>query len=191
MPGANVWELLAALLRYPEGDSAADAARCVEALAAANPQAAERVRSFLGEIRGLSPGELQSLYTSTFDLDPVCSLEVGWHLFGENYERGEFLVKMRSELRRLGLPESSELPDHLTHALAALGRMESEEAAGFAAACLLPALDKMRAGISRQPNAYQNVLQAVMELLESRCGRFVPEPAPAEPLFRILNSGGA
>ncbi len=191
MAAANDWELLASLLRYPEGDAAADAGRCAEALEASDPQAAEHVRAFLGETRGLSPGDLQALFTSTFDLDPVCSLEVGWHLFGENYERGEFLVKMRNELRRLGLPESSELPDHLTHALAALGRMEPEEAGEFAAACLYPALDKMLAGITRKPNPYQSILRAVIHLLESRHGRFVPEPVPAEPVFRILNSGGA
>ena len=99
--------------------------------------------------------ELQELYAATFDLDPHCSLEVGWHLFGENYERGEFLVKMRVELRRLGVGESTELPDHLTHALAALGRMEPQEAAEFATACLFPALDKMcaaTAGASRIPS---------------------------------------
>src|SRR6266568_3182701 len=56
----------------------------------------------------------QELYVQTFEFNPACTLELGWHLFGENYERGEFLVRMREQLRRHGIAESNELPDHLT-----------------------------------------------------------------------------
>jgi len=36
----------------------------------------------------------------TFDINPACALEVGWHLFGEDYMRGQFLVRMREELSK-------------------------------------------------------------------------------------------
>jgi len=145
---------------------------------------------FLEQTRSFSVEGLQELYAATFDLDPACSLEVGWHLFGENYERGEFLVKMRGELRRLGVAESTELPDHLAHALAALGHMEPQEAADFATACLFPALDKMRAALKGKSNPFENVLLAAGFVLEHRYPRPDPETLPAEPAFRILNSGG-
>jgi len=191
MAGENEFELLAGLLRYPVEGDASEAVRACEVLAAAaDPEIASPLGEFLEHTRCLSLEDLQVLYTTTFDLDPVCSLEVGWHLFGENYERGEFLVKMRKELRRLGVKESTELPDHFSHALEALGRMEPQEAADFATACLFPALDKMSAGIKGKSNPFENVLLAASRLLELRYPRPEPEMVPAEPVFRILNSKG-
>lgn len=190
MTDATTFELLAGLFRYPDQHYVNEVERCIEALCGTDPEAAGMLRETLGQIRETSVGDLQALYTSTFDLDPVCSLEVGWHLFGENYERGEFLVKMRSELRRFGLPESTELPDHLTHVLAAFSRLKSDEATCFAAACLLPALDKMRAGMHTKPNPFSGVLGAVTHILERRYARLEMQPVPAPPVFNILNSGG-
>ena len=190
MRGANEFGLLAALLRYPKEGYANGAALCAEMLCASTPEAAALLSEFLAQTRGFSLEELQELFTTTFDLDPVCSLEVGWHLFGENYERGEFLVKMRGLLRRLGVAESTELPDHLAHALVALSRMEPEEAGDFAALCLFPALDKMRKGIEGRSNPFENVLLAALRTLELRYPRSEPVTAAAEPAVHILDSGG-
>lgn len=190
MKGRKEFDLLAALLQYPEEGYSSAAERCFEVLAGSDPEAALLVGKFLAQTRDCSVEELQALYTATFDLDPTCSLEVGWHLFGENYERGEFLVKMRGELRRLGIGESTELPDHITLALAALGRMEPEEGAEFATACLFPALDKMCAGVEGRANPFENVLLALVRVLERRYPRPDPEAVPAGPAFRILDSGG-
>jgi nitrate reductase delta subunit len=190
MTGANEFDLLASLVGYPGEEYLSKAVLCLEALAESDPEAAVPLGEFLEQTRSFSLEELQELYAATFDLDPACSLEVGWHLFGENYERGEFLVKMRGELRRLGVAESAELPDHLSHALAALGRMEPQEAADFATACLFPALDKIRAALKGKSNPFENVLLAAGRVLEHRYPRPDPETVPAEPAFRILNSGG-
>jgi nitrate reductase molybdenum cofactor assembly chaperone len=190
MTGANEFDLLVSLVGYPGEEYPSKAVLCLEVLAESDPEAAAPLGEFLEQTRSFSVEGLQELYAATFDLDPACSLEVGWHLFGENYERGEFLVKMRGELRRLGVDESTELPDHLTHALAALGHMEPQEAADFATACLFPALDKMRAAVKGKSNPFENALLAVSHVLEHRYPRPDPETLPAEPAFRILNSGG-
>ncbi len=188
MEAATLYDLLAGLLEYPREDYFERVALCLEAF-----QGSEATHALLDEfarrIAGLSTEELQELYVQSFDLNPGGSLDVGWHLFGENYERGAFLVKMREQLRRFSLPESSELPDHLGHVLAALGRMEPEEGAEFAAGCVFPALDKMRAGLGRKENPFAIVLESVVRLLESQ------HPRPAEslvgtPALRVLNDGG-
>jgi nitrate reductase delta subunit len=190
MKSVNEFNLLAALLRYPE-DGYTDAAElCSEALSKNDREAAMLMGQFLAQTRDFSVEELQELYTATFDLDPKCALEVGWHLFGENYERGEFLVKMRGELRRLGIGESTEVPDHITHALEAIGRMEPDEAGEFATACLFPALDKMYAGLQGRSNPFEHVLLAVARVLERRYPRPDPEAVAAGPALRILDSGG-
>lgn len=187
---ASEFGMLAALLRYPGESYVSDSIHTCISLEAIDAGVAAPLNEFLERTRGLSVEDLQVLYTSTFDLDPICSLEIGWHLFGENYERGEFLVKMRGELRKLGVKESAELPDHVSHALEALGRMESEEAADFAAACLFPALDKMIAGIKDKKNPFECVLIAAQQLLGLRFERGEPAMAAPEPAFRILDSEG-
>ncbi|MBI3669601.1 MAG: nitrate reductase molybdenum cofactor assembly chaperone [Acidobacteria bacterium] len=186
----TIYDQLAALLEYPGEDYVQRIERAAQVLAEAQPAAAGLLRSFQEQIRGSSTEELQALFTSTFDLDPVCSLEVGWHLFGEQYERGVFLVKMRQQMRRFALAESTELPDHLTHVLAVLGRMEPEEADEFAAACVHPALDKMRAGLGGKNNPFENVLEAIARLLESRHARGAEENRPAAPVLRVLDARG-
>jgi nitrate reductase assembly molybdenum cofactor insertion protein NarJ len=107
----------------------------------------------------------QELYVQTFEFNPACTLEIGWHLFGENYERGEFLVRMREQLRRCGIAESSELPDHLTHLLVLIERMEHEEGAELAGQYLLPALAKIQDGL--KDNAYGSLIAAIQAKLEA------------------------
>lgn len=125
------------------------------------------------------PG-MQEVYVQTFEFNPACTLEIGWHLFGENYERGEFLVRMRGELRRYGIEESTELPDHLTHLLTLVARMERAEVARLAGEALLPALEKMQVP---EGNPYREILEGILRKLKAD---FPDAPRrPAElPIFQ-------
>jgi nitrate reductase delta subunit len=109
--------------------------------------------------------EAQELYVQTFEFNPACTLEIGWHLFGENYERGEFLVRMREQLRRYGIAESTELPDHLSHLLALIPRMEHGEAADLAGQFVLPALAKIKEALKGNP--YAHVIAAIEGMLDA------------------------
>lgn len=188
MAEANEFSMLAMLLRYPENGYAPEAEHCRNFFSAEWPEAAALLHDFVEKTHAYSLEDLQAIYTATFDLNPVCSLEMGWHLFGENYERGEFLVKMRRELRRHSVVESNELPDHLTHALDLLNCMEPEEAAVFSTACLFTALDKMRAAIENKSNPFECILLAIVRLLELRYPRPEMDKPAAQPAFSILNS---
>ncbi len=174
-------ECLAALLSYPEADYRQ---RIEASVSLATPVCRGLLQQFAHAVDGLEVWELQELFTRTFDMNPVCSLELGWHLFGENYERGLLLVRMRQELRRFAVPESTELPDHLTHALKLLSRMDHDCGADFAAACVLPALDKMLQAVHGKENSFENVLLATQAWLRSQ---FPEIPvATAEPLLKVL-----
>lgn len=107
----------------------------------------------------------QELYVQTFEFNPACTLEIGWHLFGENYERGEFLVRMREQLRRHGIAETSELPDHLCHLLLLIGRLDHEEAAELAGQFVLPALGKIKEALKDNP--YASLIAAAEANLEA------------------------
>jgi nitrate reductase delta subunit len=185
-------ELLAELVKYPEAGYHEHVEECRRALAEAHPAVAPLLDTFAQAIAPLSVEDLQELFTRTFDLNPVCSLEIGWHLFGENYDRGALLVKMRQELRRYGLAESAELPDHFTHALLLLGHMEPERAQEFAVACVLPALEKMLAAFAGKAEGkesisaaalapattpYLNVMQAICRVLNGLYAERISEGA--------------
>lgn len=158
-------DMAAGLLLYPRASYHERVRRCQAELAAALGEDADFLADFTEAIHALTLEELEELFTRTFDLNPTCALEVGWHLFGENYSRGDFLVKMRQALRQHGLPESAELPDHLAHVLSILGRLPPAEYASFAESHVVPAIDKMLAGLAGQGNPFEKLLRAVRRLV--------------------------
>ncbi len=153
----EAYDVLAALLTYPADDQEMESLVSLRRLPGA---AAAEHAAFVAKTAPLSLHDRQELYIQTFDLNPVCALEMGWHLFGENYDRGLLLVKMREQLRMSGLAETTELPDHLTNGLRLLARMEHESGAYFAEAVVLPALEKMLESIRGKNNPYEHVLEA-------------------------------
>jgi nitrate reductase molybdenum cofactor assembly chaperone NarJ/NarW len=56
-------------------------------------------------VQNTALARLEELFTITFDMNPDTCLELGWHLYGESYQRGEFLVKMRQALDAAGVAE--------------------------------------------------------------------------------------
>ena len=156
------FEAVAALFTYPR----ADYAESVEHAAACAGSAAPALPPFATEVRRMPLNEVQESYTNTFDLQPTCSLDLGWHLFGEDYQRGLLLALMRRELFAHEIPEACELPDHLSHALLLLARMEHAQAEEFAAAIVMPALERMLKCLPAE-NAFSDLLQAVQQLITS------------------------
>lgn len=171
-----LFDSLASLFEYPEQGYPGKGPECREMLSKFAPQACQAFDEFILRIEKLSQTELQELYTSTFDLNPVCSLEVGWHLYGEQYERGRLLVKIRQQLRQLNVSETTELPDHFSQILRALGRMPAETAARWTGEVVQPALARMRQGFQKQSdNPFALLLEAVDRTLQP-----LAEISPAE-----------
>ncbi len=186
MSGENIYARLAGLFSYPEKNYRLHADECLQALDTAPVEVFEDFQKFRAGIEGLSTEELQELFTRTFDLNPICTLEIGWQLYGEDYQRGEFLVKMRQHLREYGVQESGELPDHLSHALALLAELEEAEAAEFTSRYVLPAIDKMRGAWRENRNAFAALLESAFALLKSRFP-YDPARTPAHlPELRVL-----
>jgi len=165
---------LAKLLDYPQQDYTVLVRSAAERLAgdASNAQAAEALNEFCVQIEQLSVAEQQELFTQTFDFDPDAALEIGWHLFGEDYNRGAFLVKLRGQLRQHGIHEQSELPDHLKLVLQLLGRMPPEEAAEFYECCVGPAIERIYERLSSRDNVYSQLIACISSVLQQKfaCG---------------------
>ncbi len=151
----GVYTALGGLLEYPLADFAERRARCqklveetadwpatpptdgalweaVEDPADLLAKVASLLADFDASVRDRSQDELEELFTRTFDFSPGNALEIGWHLFGDDYNRGALLVRLRDELVRHDIPEAWELPDHLMYVLPLVDRMIPEEASRFA-----------------------------------------------------------
>jgi nitrate reductase molybdenum cofactor assembly chaperone NarJ/NarW len=186
MNDENIYASLAVLFSYPTESYHKHAIDCLHALRNAPTGVYSEFQKFHAGIAELGNEEVQELFTRTFDLNPMCTLEIGWQLYGEDYQRGEFLVKMREHLREFGVVESGELPDHLSHALALLGRLEANEAQEFASVYVLPALDKMRTAWKDNRNAFAALLESAFEQLKSDY-TYDPSRTPAHiPELRVL-----
>lgn len=135
------------------------------------PDAAKGISKFGQFVEQCGEFEIEEAYTRTFDVNPSCALEIGWHLFGEDYMRGQFLVRMRGELAKYEILESSELPDHLTHVLAVVAEMPDDEAHQFTHACVFPAIHKMQAALDKNESPYRHLIRCLIQVLEQLYGK--------------------
>ena len=153
------------LLSYPSQYTAESAELLYIILMSDVPEAAKGISAFGAFIEQHDLWEVEEAFTQTFDVNPACALDIGWHLFGEEYARGMFLVRMREELRKHGLVETAELPDHITHVLAIIGAMSDEDAGRFVRACMLPAMLKMRDALTDTGSPYSDVVSSLTTTL--------------------------
>ena len=65
----------------------------------------------------------RSATRALFDLNPVCTLHVGYHVFGDTYPRGAFLVNLAARAARRRRRPRRRLPDHLPTVLRLLGAL--------------------------------------------------------------------
>lgn len=136
----------------------------VQALEAARDlDDAPSLAKFVDAIAPMTTAELQEQFVETFDLQADCSLDLGWHLFGERYERGEWLARLRADLRRTGVDDSLELPDHITNVLALLERDEPASAAALASQ-IGPAFDRLHEALTRRDSPYRHLVDAAREI---------------------------
>jgi nitrate reductase molybdenum cofactor assembly chaperone len=167
MAGPRTLQAFVRLLSYP-GEHSVEAAELLYIILQSElPEAAREVAAFGRFAEQNKASALEEAYTSAFDIHAPCALEIGWHLFGEEYDRGLLLVRLREELRRHGIPEQVELPDHLTHVLPLIAAMSEDAANRFVTSCVLPAVDRMRQAFEAHDNPYGSVIRALMFVIQS------------------------
>ena len=153
------------LLSYPDQYTAEAAELLYIILMSDVPDAARDISAFGAFVEQHDLWEVEEAFTQTFDVNPACALDIGWHLFGEEYARGMFLVRMREELRKHNLTETAELPDHITHVLAVIGEMSDDDAGRFVRACMLPAMLKMRSALAETDSPYNGIVSSLTTTL--------------------------
>lgn len=162
---------LAELYCYPDNSYAQRLRSASAALRVLDGGAAQSLDAFDAAIEGLDLGELESAYTSTFDLAPSCNPYIGAHVFGdESRERARFLVGLRRRYIAAGKDEPRELPDHIAVVFAFANDFDDEEWPDLGRLALLPALTKMDDLLRDTVNPYRHLVAATRQLAEVAFG---------------------
>ena len=179
----EVYDSLARLWLYPAEALREHFSVLQRLLSGHNDSAVKELAAFHSATATLTTADLEELFIRAFDCNPPCAPELGWHLFGEQYDRGMFLVWMRSQLRRFGLRESAELPDHVCHVLPVLARMDEAEAREFSTRCVQPALQRIQEAMRESASPYRHLVDTTAVVLESEFG-----PARADRRLPVYQS---
>ncbi|HBE19873.1 MAG TPA: nitrate reductase molybdenum cofactor assembly chaperone [Cyanobacteria bacterium UBA11149] len=167
-PPQLTYRTFAALLTYPSPELLNNIDKGYRQLITDYPEAAALIKQFQTFVDSTAISHLEEIYTSTFDVNPVCFPYPGFHIFGENFNRADFLVKLQQKYQEHGFkaPEN-ELADHLPVMLEFLSTLEQNAvlAQELIEDCLLPALEKMTGGFKGE-NPYFGVLRSLLSVLQ-------------------------
>lgn len=134
------YQELAALFDFPEPEYAARGRALAARLRAEYPEAADETDRFLDGLPA-ETRDLQELYTRTFDVQAITTLDVGYVLFGDDYKRAELLSNLTREHQQVANDCRLELADHLPNVLRLVPKLADQELlAELVTEILVPAL---------------------------------------------------
>jgi nitrate reductase delta subunit len=165
----NLYELFAEILDYPSAQQAACIQDCDARLTRESPESAELLQRFQASKESVRLGRLQEAYTSIFDMQPECTLNLGYQLFGDDWRRSIFLFKLKEIYQANAFDTSCELPDHLCILLRFLSARDgTNEASELVDDCLIPALSRMAGSVQLGESSYRWVLKALLLWLQKK-----------------------
>lgn len=140
----NHYIAFADLLRYPGGDYASKARDCFSMLQNRYPEAAGEIKPFVDYVSSHTQDEIEELFTKTFDVQPICYLDLGYVIFGEDYKRGAFLLHMQEEQLKANNDCGTDLSDNICNMLTLYTKTDNKELLDeLSVKILIPGLEKM------------------------------------------------
>lgn len=164
---AAAYILYAELFEYPCYEIVEKAYRLYHLLANYSKDAMNCLEKFIKYIEGCSHGRLEEIYTSTFDLQPLCYPYAGFHIFGDDYRRSHFMTGLKHHYRQKGFSfNENELPDHIAIILRYMGAAGEDMV--IQDECLIPVLEKMVSLFSSSSqNPYFYLLNSLLLFLKN------------------------
>lgn len=117
---------LAELFQYPHADYKEKVSKVIELLEKDYSDYAETFQAFSDFVSRSSQNEIEEIYTRTFDVQAITTLDIGYVLFGDDYKRGELLANLSREQLAANNDCGTELADFLPNVLRLLTKMEDD-----------------------------------------------------------------
>ncbi len=163
----KILENVANLLDYPGPQFTQRAEDAISLLDPGDQKGSALLEGFGNFLKNHPISVIEEIYTATFDLQPVCCLHVGHHLFGEGPQRGLFMAGLKEHYKLFSFSPGNELPDHLGVVLRFISSREAAEWE-MVQECVIPALKKMLENFESGANPYANVLKFLLLYFEQK-----------------------
>ena len=123
----NHYQKLARLFQYPKNDYKERVKEAETVLTELYPETLTSFKQFSDFVFNSSHDEITEIFTRTFDVQAITTLDVGYVLFGDDYKRGELLVNLNREHREAANECTDELADNLANLLSLLPKMQNHD----------------------------------------------------------------
>ncbi len=123
----NHYEILAQLFQYPKADYKEKVKEAETVLSELYPETISTFKEFSDFVSNSSLNEIIEIFTRTFDVQAITTLDVGYVLFGDDYKRGALLVNLNREHREAANECNNELADNLSNLLSLLPKMQNHD----------------------------------------------------------------
>ncbi len=123
----NHYETLARLFQYPKTGYKEKVKEAETVLSERYPETLTTFKQFFDFVSNSSNDEITEIFTRTFDVQAITTLDVGYVLFGDDYKRGELLVNLNREHREANNICNDELADNLFNLLSLLPKMQNHD----------------------------------------------------------------
>jgi len=127
MENLNHYHLLAELFEYPDAGYPERVQQIKKFLDGNYPEAAGEIGKFVDYLPADDLLTMQELFTRSFDVQAIATLDIGYVLFGDDYKRGEMLANLNREHLAAKNDCGTELADHLPNILRLMSLLKDEE----------------------------------------------------------------
>lgn len=167
MKDLNHYTVLAEMFRYPTKGMETFSESWRNIIEQYDPELKVKLEPFISLINEKPVAVQQEYYISTFDVQAVCFLDIGYILYGEDYKRGVFLVNIKKEQEMVGNDCGQELADHLPNILTLLPKLrDTKFAEELICSLLIPVLHEMIAKFRSISNLYKGLLEILVAIME-------------------------
>lgn len=159
---------LAEIFRYPTTEMNSFIGAWKDIIAKYDPEMMLKLETFITHIQEKPISVQHEYYISTFDVQAVCFLDIGYIIYGEDYKRGVFLVNMKREQELAGNDCGVELADHLPNILTLLPKLKDTDLAEeMVYSLLIPTLKEMISKFRSNVNLYKGLLEILVAIMET------------------------
>ncbi len=161
----RIFKLLSVLLQYPDEDYLSQIKEIEVAVASMPPNEFENnISEFITYTKTRSLLQLQEIYTAAFDLSPATTMNLAYHIWGDNEKRAGMLTRLQQVYQDAGYERATgELPDYLPLMLEFLSICPETKGGELIWECL-QSFDKYIDRLQKSAPAYSTLLQPLARL---------------------------